>query len=438
MILSRGEILGPEGAGGVLERLPVWLAETAAAEPPGPQCVVDACAALAQQVAEGAYDGVVRALIAGGTVSPAQVLAAVQYFSRESLLFKLETELGAERFPVRLTPPGAPFAIERRLAPLGVLLHIAAGNVDALPAYSVVEGLLAGNVNLLKLPQADGGLSVLLLAELVRLEPRLLPYIYVFDTPSGDLGTMGKLAALADGIVVWGGDEAVRAARRLAPPETRVVEWGHKLSFAYAVPDAPEEDLAGLARQIVSTRQLLCSSCQGVFVDTGGLAQLHAFCERFLPILDREALAAPPPEPAAQARITLMQYTARLEGSPGARLFPGARATVTACEDSALEMSLCFGNCWAKRLPRAEIVPKLRPYKGYLQTAGLLCAPADWDALSALLRRAGVSRIRTGGNMSVPIAGEAHDGEFALRRYARVVETELPGGQARRGESPGA
>ena len=42
--------------------------------------------------------------------------------------------------------------------PLGVLLHIAAGNADGLPAFSVAEGLATGNINILKLPQADNGL----------------------------------------------------------------------------------------------------------------------------------------------------------------------------------------------------------------------------------------------------------------------------------------
>lgn len=39
--------------------------------------------------------------------------------------------------------------------PLGVLLHIASGNAAGLPAYSVLEGLLAGNINILKLPSGD-------------------------------------------------------------------------------------------------------------------------------------------------------------------------------------------------------------------------------------------------------------------------------------------
>ena len=426
MILARGERLEAEQTAAVLAQLPDWLAETFVAEPLDPLCGVEACHTLAQRVASGAYDGLVRMVLASGVATPAQIESAALFFSRENLLYKLKTELGAERFPVQEAPPCVPFRIERRIAPLGVLLHIAAGNVDALPAYSVVEGLLAGNVNLLKLPQADAGLSLLLLAELTAIEPRLTPYIYVFDTPSSDVETMRQLAGFADGIVVWGGDEATAAARRFAPPNARLIEWGHKLSFAYASLRASDGQLAGLARQIVTTRQLLCSSCQGIFVDTEDLSELHRFCERFLPILDREALAAPPPEIGIQARITLLQYTERLENPPGRLLFSGERASITATSDSALELAPGFGNCWAKRLPHEKLPATLRPYKGYLQTAGLLCQPEEWAAYSEWLRRAGVCRIRTGEHMSDPMPGEAHDGEFALRRYTKIVETELP------------
>lgn len=428
MILSRGLLLEPEQTGEVIAKLPEWIAETSAAVPLAPECVVAACDALARRVGAGAYDALVRKLIADGIVTQAQVEQAAHFFRRETLEYKLKTELGAERFPVRDTPPGSCFAVERRLAPLGVLLHIAAGNVDALPAYSVAEGLLTGNINLLKLPQADAGLSVLLLAALTEIEPRIIPYLYVFDTPSSDVNTMQKLAAFADGIVVWGGDEATAAARRLAPLNAKVIEWGHKLSFAYATAEASDKELAGLARQIVSTKQLLCSSCQGVFVDTDSMETLYRFCERFLHILDREAQAFPPPDIGLQAKITLLQYTERLEGGNGKRLFAGKRTSVTASEESVLEMSLTCGNCWIKRLPRGKIVSELRRCKGYLQTAGLLCTPADWEPLSELLRRAGVCRIRTGEHMSLPMAGEAHDGEFALRRYTKIVETELPNG----------
>ena len=69
--------------------------------------------------------------------------------------------------------------------------------------------------------------------------------MYVFDVPSTDLESLTVFARAADAVVVWGGDEAVRAARRLADPDTQVISWGHKLSFAYeqgpqGVPHPPD------------------------------------------------------------------------------------------------------------------------------------------------------------------------------------------------------
>lgn len=50
--------------------------------------------------------------------------------------------------------------METHILPLGTLLHITAGNMEGLPVFSIVEGLLTGNVNILKLPGNDGGLSM--------------------------------------------------------------------------------------------------------------------------------------------------------------------------------------------------------------------------------------------------------------------------------------
>ena len=75
-------------------------------------------------------------------------------------------------------------------SPMGTLLHITAGNMEGLPVFSIVEGLLTGNVNILKLPGNDGGLSMDIILRLIRLEPALADYIYVFDTSSGDLPAM--------------------------------------------------------------------------------------------------------------------------------------------------------------------------------------------------------------------------------------------------------
>ena len=421
MILYRGELCEDRELPRLLERLEADCLETIAGQSIDRETVVAACDALARRAEAGDYDSVLQPFLAAFSIDPARFREALFLFKREALSYKLAVELGSEDLP-DLTPPGrAP--IRRRRMPLGVLFHMAAGNVDGLPAYSVVEGLLAGNVNILKLPAQDRGASLLLLRELVRLEPRLRDFVYVFDVPSTDLQSLERFAKIADAVVVWGGDEAVRAARTLAGPDTALICWGHKLSFAYAVPPVSDGDLEALADHICATGQLLCSSCQGIFLDTGDMGEVHALAERLFPILQAAARRHPPTDPALRARATLELYARELEAdSGGRRICRGGGVSVTAAPDSQLELGLLAGNCWVKPLPRDQIVPRLKPRKGYLQTAGLLCPEGERAALSALLARAGVVRVTGPGDMSRTVPGEAHDGTYPLAAYTRIVE----------------
>ena len=118
-------------------------------------------------------------------------------------------------------------------------------------------------------------------------EPELADFVYIFDTPSSDIHAMGHLAALADGIAVWGGETAVKATRAFAPVGTKLIEWGHKLGFCYISGNEDiTEELYGLAEHIATTKQLLCSSCQTIFIDTEDEKELKKFCEQFLPLLN--------------------------------------------------------------------------------------------------------------------------------------------------------
>ena len=83
-----------------------------------------------------------------------------------------------------------------------------------------------------------------------------------------------------------------------------------------------------------------------------------------------------------------------------------------------------YGNPLVKPLPQKALLPTLRRAKGTLQTAGLICLPDRRDGLTDLLARAGIDRIMRAGHMSITFCGEAHDGEYPLRRYMRVVNIE--------------
>lgn len=429
MILAKGTLYESSEQERLLGRLEEEINQTLAEQVLDAETVAAALECLGKQAEAGAFDDWIASLDLDGAQEYKQLI--VDQLRRGNQEYKMQVELGGVpgRCHAAVLPDGRP-GVTVQEKPLGTLLHIAAGNVDGLPAFSVAEGLLTGNVNILKLPQADKGLSVAVLQALIDIEPRIADFLYVFDTPSTDLPAMARMAALADGVVVWGGDAAVSAVRRLAAPGTRLIEWGHKLGFAYiAGYEDKQTELAALAEHIVTTRQLLCSSCQTIFLDTARMEDVYAFCEDFLPLLDEAASLHPAGSIGAAAEITLRRYTQRLEDAltgrrTAERAYQGRECRLLACCDHRLELSPMFGCGLVKRLPREALFASLRQHKGYLQTAGLICDAGERESLADLLARCGVTRITRAGHMSAFFPGEAHDGEYPLRRYQRIVNVE--------------
>ena len=120
-----------------------------------------------------------------------------------------------------------------------------------------------------------------------------------------------------------------------------------------------------------------------------------------------------------KAGVTLRLYHERIEGSTG-KVFRGENCSVVACLDSRLEPSMQHRNVWVKPLKQDEIIG-LRSYKSYLQTAALICSGGEYAGLAEKLIRCGVVKVSGGVEMSAYALGEGHDGEFALRRYTRMV-----------------
>ncbi len=415
MILMHGEIISSEMEGKYLEGLYENCIRTLA----GPstittQKVINACDILYNRVMNGEFQALILPVLQMSDISHERFLDMARLFSRQELEYKCKMELG--ELPEKLKS-----GILRKRYPLGILFHIAAGNVDGLPAYSVIEGLLAGNINILKLPAGDNGLSVRLLYELVKCEPDLKDYVYVFDVPSTDKSTLKEFARIADAVVVWGGDEAVRAARELADVTTKIIPWGHKLSFAYVSEGVTDEQLATLAGHVCTTNQVLCSSCQGIYVNTRDKGLLEEIGQRFFVLLQKANRELGRADMGMRGKNTIRLYADMLEPEKKQKVLSAEGVSVMIKEDKEPELSYLFRNVWVKALPKEELIQVLKKHKNHLQTCGLLCMDEEREELQELLIRAGVVRL-TDGNMSRTVAGEAHDGTYPLLEYSRIVE----------------
>ena len=420
MIFANGSILPDTELNTVIAGLETYELANALSGPPlAADTVLDALEALGEELDSGVLDPLIAQYAPPGARE--ELTRVRPRISRAALEERLALELGGLSGP-------RPFG-RYEVRPLGVLLHVAPGNMAGLPAFTAVEGLLTGNINLVKLPHGDRGLTLAIFQKLTEIEPRLSPYLYAFDLSSRYTRTIRALANLADGIVAWGGDGAISAMRKLAPTGCKLIEWGHRLSFAY-LSGWEGMDLFPLADHIVRTGGLLCSSCQVIYLDTDLLSVAERFCKKFLPVLEKAAASHyKAPGQAAQAalyaRETALEQVVDRAGFDDLN-FPGQSCSLTLRRDMRLELSHLHGNVLVKRLPRGEIIPVLRRQRGRLQTAGLICPEAERETLAALLARAGVNRITVPGHMSDSLPLEAHDGEYPLRRYVRVVDIEDP------------
>ncbi|MEU5794746.1 aldehyde dehydrogenase family protein [Streptomyces sp. NPDC047813] len=425
----QGEFVDDAEAGRRMAGLP----ETAARvlERPLPTDVVlGACAAVGADLADprsALHTRLAAHLPAAEAASTLAELAGA--LTRQALERKLRRELGGLR-PERLTRPDGREMVFESWAPVGLLVHIAPGNAAAVAPLSVVEGLLAGNVNVLKTSGSDTALALDLLAALAAADPSglIAERVIALRFPSSRRDWLEALCGQADAIAVWGGEEAESAVRELAPPGCRVVAWGHRISFAYLTREAADADglLDALAEDVCRFEQQACSSPQVVYLDTEDTEEVFAFAGRFAERLAKVSGArpAPRPGPAEQAEITTVQQLARIEQHLGlTRVFTGEDGSWRVLADTrpALAASPLHRSVWVKPLPRHLVTGTLRPMRRYLQTAAVGGGRADVAALSRALFAAGVTRITPVGSMLDGYEGEPHDGVYALQRYSRRV-----------------
>lgn len=392
--------------------------------------VLEACESLSETIRSGKAEFLTEALLRDGIQDPVPTLTALaDALSRESLTLKLMSELGSDE----------PFEISRvdngkqhfeGWSPVGVLLHITAGNSPIVAPMAAVEGLLTGNINLLKVASNLGDFATEVLLYLSGFH-NLGEYIYLLRIRSSDKPTMRFLMNRADCISAWGGEEAIESIRKDAPRGTPVVEWGHKISFAYITPECLDEATADkLAASICRNEQQSCSSPQCVLVDTESRDDVDRMGELLARALDkaRDSLPRRKPEPAEAAEITATRelHRADLYYNDGDVIEdPEHTYRILISYTTKFMPSPLYRTVWLSPLPRRDLTSSLRSMRRYLQTAGVACSLNDLEPITTALFRAGVQRITPLDSMSASYSGEPHDGGYALPKFVRRVSMRL-------------
>ncbi len=319
----------------------------------------------------------------------------------------------------------------------GLLVHVWAGNVPALPLWSLVCGLLVKAGNIGKVPSAEplfAGLFARLLAE---IHPPLAACLAVVWWKGGDEAQAAALFDRADVVLAYGGNDTLEQIRRQVPVTTRFLPYGHKLGFGMISRAALDARGAlstarAAAHDVVRYDQQGCYSPHVFFVERGGriaprefaqyvggeLANLqHRFPRRRLS-LEEGASAA-----GWRQKLELQALSAENVDLIGDGDAPWCVAYVDEAQPlatSALNRTLQIVAVDTLE----QVVAQVAAHRPFLQTVGLAAAPAELLRLAELLGEAGVTRIAAIGSMTAPEAGWHHDGRFNLLDLVRIVEVE--------------
>lgn len=392
--------------------------------------VIDACAEMSGRIRSGDTARYVAALREDGVEDAEPTLSSLaSALDRDAVCTKLRAELGTED-PFEVTRVNCWDQTFEAWKPMGVLVHITAGNSPIVAPMATVEGLLTSNINIVKCASNMGAFASAFLEDLCRGRG-FADHVYLLAISSKDRERIGLILDRADCVSVWGGEDAVESVRSMTPHGTPVVAWGHKISFAYLVPDSvTDEAMDELAFSVCRNDQQSCSSPQCVLVDTEDRKEIDRAAGMLAGALDRarDRYGVAHPDDAQAAEILTVTEVHRCDlffNDGDVVRDEGNTYRILVSYTTKFMPSPLFRTVWLSPLPRRRIVSGLRGMRSYLQTAGVACGIGDVAELSDLLYAAGVDRVTPLGSMSASYTGEPHDGRFALPQFMRRVSMRI-------------
>jgi len=388
--------------------------------------VLFACDDISKRIKNGTLTELKKALESDGCDASESILGEIaDFISRDSLEAKLKAELGSIN-PSEVRVVDFLHQNYESWCPMGVLTHITAGNSPDVAPMATVEGLLSGNINLVKVA-SNIGLFSLKFLEILSSYANLSKFIYMFSISSSQKQYMKSIIDVADCVSAWGGEEAIKSITEMTPAGTPVVSWGHKISFAYLTKEAVnEESIDALVKSVCMNEQQFCSSPQCVMIDTDDVEEVHRIghfmAQRFEHARDLYPQHLPSAEEAAEITTVTEVYDADLYYGGGEIIRPKDNLyRILVSDNIHFAPSPLFRTIWLFPLAHKDLVVGLRPLRKYLQTCGLSCEVNQLETLSNKLYRAGVTRITPLDSMEGSYTGEPHDGTYALTRLMKRV-----------------
>jgi hypothetical protein len=320
---------------------------------------------------------------------------------------------------------------ETRLSALALgpelLVHIASGNLPNPALMSIVLGLLVRSAQFVKCARGSSLIPRLFAHSIYEADHKLGACLELAEWPGGSEELESALFSEADCVTATGNDETLDSIRRRLPPRTRLLGYGHRVSFGYVAREVLSSAGArraarDAAEAVAAWDQQGCLSPHVFYIEERGAVDPAQFAAMLAEELARQETEFPRGELLVHesAAIALKRdfYRVRASASAETQLWSseGSTAwTVVYEADPRFQLSCLNRFIYVKRaadlddvLHHAELV------RGQVSTVGLAAAGERESELATQLARWGVTRLCHIGQMQRPPLTWRHDGRPAL------------------------
>lgn len=329
-----------------------------------------------------------------------------------------------------------------------LLLHVWAGNVPALPLWSLICGLLVKAGTLGKVAGVEPLTAGWFAGLIAEIDPEIGEAIAIVWWKGGEADGEATILREADTVMAYGGNATLAALRDKLPVTTRFLPHGHKIGFGLVAREALDTRKAPrlarlIAQDVTRYEQQGCYSPQLVFVERGGGVAPADFARHVA--YELAAMAHRHPRRALSdaetASVAVWRGAHEMRSlSDEVALFGEADAPWSVAH---VEMAEALSPTGLNRTIKLvsvdsldEVGPLVAPHRLLLQTAGVAASPERLFAIADTLAAAGVTRVAPFGRMTAPEAGWHHDGRFSLLDLVTLTEIDQGAEIAAEGFAP--
>lgn len=309
-----------------------------------------------------------------------------------------------------------------------LVTYITPANV---PGFIESLGILLGNIVkasvLVKTPTSQPLFAPLFAESVAEESPALGETIAVMPWRGGDAAIEEPIFKASDAVSVVSSSETAVAVKEKVE---RLNKGGQKIKGCYhggkfgldlVAREFANEDVAGLtAIDGIGYEGYMCASpAFGFFVEKGGKLTPEQYAERMAEEAGRLSKAIP--QTAVFRKLREKKVAEALASmQDGQKVFttPEHDYAVVYSPKPALKpigQDRFFRVMPLERLE--DIVPMLKPWKEFLQTAGVAIPQDRILTMADKLGRAGISNLRIAGTVPLPRLGEAWDGYFPVYEF---------------------